>query len=69
MDQILDVKEEDALEYARKLTRLEGIFCGPSSGGACWAALQVAEYAPAGSTLVFIVCDRGDKYLSMPNLF
>ena len=57
------------METARRLTREEGIFCGPSSGGAAWAALRVAETAPAGSVIVFIVCDRGDKYLSMEGLF
>lgn len=69
VDQILDVEAEEAMETARRLTREEGIFCGPSSGGACWAALKVAESAPSGSVIVFIVCDRGDKYLSMENLF
>lgn len=69
VDQIIDVRSEEALKTARRLTRSEGIFCGPSSGGACWAALQVAERAPAGSVIVFIVCDRGDKYLSMEGLF
>lgn len=69
VDQILDVQAEQALETARRLTREEGIFCGPSSGGACWAALQVAQTAPSGSVIVFIVCDRGDKYLSMKELF
>ena len=69
VDQILDVSAEQALDTARRLTREEGIFCGPSSGGACWAALQVAKEAPSGSLIVFIVCDRGDKYLSMKELF
>ena len=69
VDRILDVQAEQALEMARQLTKQEGIFCGPSSGGACWAALQVAQSAPSGSHIVFIVCDRGDKYLSMPDLF
>ncbi|MAD60726.1 MAG: cysteine synthase CysM [Myxococcales bacterium] len=69
VDRILDVSAEQALHTARRLTREEGIFCGPSSGGACWAALQVAKDAPSGSLIVFIVCDRGDKYLSMKELF
>lgn len=69
VDEIIDVEAERALETARALTRREGVFCGPSSGGACWAALQVAERAPSGSVIVFIVCDRGDKYLSMEGLF
>ena len=69
VDQILDVSAEQAMEMARRLTREEGIFCGPSSGGACWAALQVAQSAASGSVIAFIVCDRGDKYLSMETLF
>ena len=69
VDHILDANEQNAYEYARLLTRDEGIFCGPSSGGACWAALEIAKNAPTNSVIVFIVCDRGDKYLSMAQLF
>ena len=69
VDRILDVSAEDAMATTRLLTQKEGVFCGPSSGGAGWAALQVAKTAPAGSVIVFIVCDRGDKYLSMDALF
>ena len=69
VDRILDVAAEDAMATTRLLTQQEGVFCGPSSGGAGWAALQVAKTAPAGSIIVFIVCDRGDKYLSMDTLF
>ncbi|MBM4292381.1 MAG: pyridoxal-phosphate dependent enzyme [Deltaproteobacteria bacterium] len=69
VDEVIDVTAEEALHMARALTRAEGLFCGPSSGGAAVAALRVAASAPAGSVVVFIVCDRGDKYLSMPELF
>ncbi len=69
VDQIIDVSEDDARTYTRRLAEEEGLFVGLSSGGACCAALQIAEKAPAGSVIVFIVCDRGDKYLSMNNLF
>ena len=69
VDRILDVTAEQAMEAARQLTRQEGIFCGPSSGGSCWAALQMAKEVESGSVITFIVCDRGDKYLSMPDLF
>ncbi len=69
VDQIIDVNEEDARTYTRRLAEEEGLFVGLSSGGACCAALQIAAKAPAGSVIVFIVCDRGDKYLSMNNLF
>ena len=69
VDNIIDVSEESAREYTRRLAEDEGLFVGLSSGGACCAALQIAENAPTGSVIVFIVCDRGDKYLSMENLF
>jgi cysteine synthase B len=48
---------------ARRLAREEGIFAGISSGGACAVALRVAR-AVESATIVFIVCDRGDRYLS-----
>ena len=46
-----------------RLAREEGLFAGISSGGACWAALQVTR-AVENATIVFVVCDRGDRYLS-----
>ena len=69
VDRIIDVSAEDAEEMTRSLAAEEGLFVGLSSGGACVAALEVAALVPAGSVIVFIVCDRGDKYLSMPQLF
>ena len=69
VDRVIDVEATQALATARALTQREGVFCGPSSGGACWSALEVARTSPAGSVIVFIVCDRGDKYLSMEGLF
>ena len=69
VDQIIDVSEASARTHTRRLAEEEGLFVGLSSGGACCAALQVAQTAPAHSVIVFIVCDRGDKYLSMNNLF
>ena len=55
--------QADAEETARRLAREEGIFAGISSGGALWAALQLAQEV-RDATIVFIVCDRGDRYLS-----
>jgi cysteine synthase B len=57
---------------ARRLAAEEGIFCGISSGGACAIALRIAAQLPGlartqmarGAVIVFIVCDRGDRYLS-----
>jgi cysteine synthase B len=63
VDRTMDISEEDATLMARKLARVEGIFAGMSSGGACAAALKVAAELTSG-TIVFIACDRGDRYLS-----
>ncbi|EGR4232224.1 cysteine synthase CysM [Vibrio cholerae] len=63
VDQVLDVTQTDAEQTARALAREEGICAGVSSGGAVFAALQIAQKNP-GSVVVAIVCDRGDRYLS-----
>jgi len=63
VDLVLDVQETDALDTMRQLARQEGICAGVSSGGAVWAALQIAQQHP-GAVVVAIVCDRGDRYLS-----
>ncbi len=69
VDRTIDVSADDAMETTRSLAKREGLFVGMSAGGAGWAALKVAEEAPAGSVVVFITPDRGDKYLSMESLF
>ncbi|OOF03732.1 cysteine synthase CysM [Salinivibrio sp. MA607] len=63
IDVVMDISEQDAKETARALAREEGICAGVSSGGAVYAALQVAKAEP-GSVVVAIICDRGDRYLS-----
>ncbi len=63
VDVKMDVSEADARIMANRLAREEGIFGGMSSGGACVAALRLAETLQNG-LIVFIVCDRGDRYLS-----
>ncbi|ANS79012.1 Cysteine synthase B [Serinicoccus hydrothermalis] len=63
VDRTVEVAQPDAEETARRMAREEGIFGGISAGGACWAALQVAEEVE-GATIVFVVCDGGDRYLS-----
>ncbi len=63
IDQIDEVSQADAESMARQLATTEGIFCGPSAAGACCIALRLAETV-TNATFVFIVCDRGDRYLS-----
>ena len=63
VDRVIEVSQYDAEETTRVLSREEGIFAGISSGGALWAALEVAKTAE-NAVIVFIVCDRGDRYLS-----
>lgn len=67
VDQVIEVSEESAINLTRKLAKDEGVFAGMSSGGAAYAAIEVARQIASG-TVVFIVCDRGDRYLSS-NLF
>jgi len=63
VDRVIEVSQADAEETTRRLAREEGIFAGISSGGALWAALQVLSEVE-NAVIVFIVCDRGDRYLS-----
>ncbi|MGO3081608.1 MAG: cysteine synthase CysM [Psychrobacter celer] len=63
VDEVMDVDQRIAEVYMRKLAKTEGIFAGVSSGAAAWAALQVAKANP-DAVIAFIVCDRGDRYLS-----
>lgn len=63
VDRIIDVKESDARVYAKRLAREEGILAGMSSGGALSAAMQIADELQTG-VVVFIICDRGDRYLT-----
>jgi S-sulfo-L-cysteine synthase (O-acetyl-L-serine-dependent) len=63
VDQTYDVSEEEATQTTRKLALMEGIFTGMSGGGAAHIALKVAQTLQKG-VIVFIACDRGDRYLS-----
>jgi cysteine synthase B len=67
VDRIVDISQAEATKTARQLARDEGIFAGMSSGGAASVAIKIAKELPSG-LIVFIVCDRGDRYLSS-NLF
>jgi S-sulfo-L-cysteine synthase (O-acetyl-L-serine-dependent) len=63
IDRIIEIAEKDARVMAKKLAREEAIFSGMSSGGAAHAAIELAKELKEG-VIVFIVCDRGDRYLS-----
>lgn len=65
VDRIIDVSQEEATTMARRLAKEEGILAGMSSGGSCTAAIKLSEELESG-LIVFIVCDRGDRYLSTP---
>lgn len=63
VDEIEFVSQHEAETMARRMAMEEGIFCGPSAAGACVIALRIAAKVE-NATIVFIVCDRGDRYLS-----
>jgi cysteine synthase B len=63
VNRVMDVTQQDAVQFTRRLAREEGIFAGMSSGGAASAALRLAGELPSG-VIVFVACDRGDRYLS-----
>ena len=63
VDELVLVSQADAEDMARRLARQEGLFVGISAAGAAWAALQLAQQVQ-DATIVFIVCDRGERYLS-----
>jgi cysteine synthase B len=63
VDELVYVSQVDAEEMARRMAREEGIFAGISAAGACWVAQQIAQ-REKNATIVFVVCDRGDRYLS-----
>jgi cysteine synthase B len=63
VDELVYVSQSDAEETCRQMARTEGIFAGISAAGACWVAQEIAKTVQ-NATIVFIVCDRGDRYLS-----
>jgi cysteine synthase A len=69
IDEVVTVTDEDAYEAARRLAREEGLLVGISSGANVWAALRVAEQLPENANVVTILCDTGERYLSMAQAF
>ena len=65
LDEIVQVRDEDATTMARRLAREEGLLVGISSGANVWAACQVAETLPADRVVVTVLCDTGERYLSV----
>lgn len=63
VDETVEVSQDDAEEMCRRLAREEGIFAGISAAGACWVAQEISRTVE-NATIVFVVCDRGDRYLS-----
>lgn len=63
-DEIFKITDEDAYQTTRELAAKEGILVGPSSGAACFAALEVAKRLTPEETVVAITCDTGERYLS-----
>ena len=66
VDQVITVAGPDAMRASRELAQKEGILVGTSSGATFWAALQVAREAPKGSTILCMLPDTGERYLSTP---
>ena len=63
VDRVMDISQEEATQMARQMAKVEGVFAGMSSGGALSAAVRLAQELEEG-LIVFICCDRGDRYLS-----
>jgi cystathionine beta-synthase len=64
VDEVINITDRESFEYARQLGRVEGIFCGGSTGTNLAAALRVARDADENAVIVFIVCDTGEHYLT-----
>src|SRR6476646_10705348 len=64
VDEVINITDRESFDIARQLGRVEGIFCGGSTGTNCAAAMHVAKDLDASAIIVFIVCDTGEHYLT-----
>jgi len=69
IDEILTVTDQQAYDVSRRLAKEEGLFVGISAGAACWAALKVAKDLGAGKTVVVVLPDTGERYISIQPYF
>ena len=65
LDEVILVRDEDATATARRLAREEGLLVGISAGANVWAACRVAEALPSDRVVVTVLCDTGERYLSV----
>ena len=69
VDEVIGVSDEDAMDTSLALTRSEGLLVGISAGANAWAAIQVAQRLGPGKHVVTILCDTGERYLSVDALW
>ena len=69
IDQVIQVEDQDAWDVSLRLAKEEGILCGISTGAIFWAAFKIAKELGSGKNVVAVICDTGERYLSMDEIF